>query len=122
MAMRSSDFDSDGEPVPDPRLRDGLRSLSIPETPPDLESCVRRLIRRRRVRRVLTSGSVCALVIAALVWRPWGEVPVAPTPAREIPADQLAVLFAPPPVDRLAVLDGQSRRFVAALNRLEEVK
>lgn len=134
--MTSSDFE---EPAPDPRLRDGVRSLPIPETPPALESRVRQRLQRRRVQRgALIAAPVLALV-ALLVWRPWADaplvvqqpppqpsappaVPATSHPAREIQADELAVLFAPPPVESLSVLERQDRGFVAALNRLEDAK
>ena len=134
--MNSSD--STDDPVLDPLLLDGLRSLPIPETPPVLESRVRRRIRRQRIQRtVLVAGSVLALVGALLVWQPWNKAPapmvqqpqpappvaqVAPTPVREIPPDELDVLFAPPPVDSLTIVGGRNARWVAALNRLEDVK
>lgn len=135
--MNSSDSASD-EPAPDPYLRDELRSLPIPGTPADLESRVRRRLRQRRVTRVaLGSGAALALVVALFAWRPWAEVEapvasqpqpappiaqVAPAPAREIPTDDLAVLFAPPPVDSLAIVGGRNEKWVATLNRLEDVK
>ena len=132
--MNSSDFED--EPAPDPRLRDGLRSLPMPETPPALESRVRRRLRRRRVQRgALVVAPVLALVVALFVWQPWTDAPVVqqqpqqppivqavPTPPREIPTDELAVLFAPPPVDPLTILDRRNTGTVAALNRLEGVK
>jgi hypothetical protein len=135
MVMNSSDSNTD-EPAPDPRLRDGLRSLPIPELPPALESRVRHRIRRRRIQRAVLASSVAALgtVAALLIWQPWSDgpapvvqhpqpaPPVAHAQAREIPADELAVLFAAPPVDSLTVLDHQDKGFVAALNRLEDVK
>jgi hypothetical protein len=133
--MNSSDFD---EPRPDPRLRDGVRSLPIPETPPALESRVRRRLQRQRTQRgARVAAPVLALVVALFVWRPWVDAPVVQNPqpqppsappavqapsSREIPADELAVLFAPPPVESLSVLDRQDRGFVAALNRLEDAK
>ncbi len=134
-AMNSPDSDRHDDLNSDPRLSASLRALPIPETPPDLESRVRRCIRRRRIERtLLASGSVLALVVAVLVWHPWGAAPVpvvqlpppappvAQAPPREIPPDELAVLFAPPPVDSLAIVGGRNEKFVAALNRLEDVK
>jgi hypothetical protein len=132
--MNSSDPDDSGnEPAPDPCLRAGVRSLPIPDTPSALESRVRQCIRHRRIQRgVLASGSVLALIIAVLlVWQPWGAepTPVAhkppapqPVPPREISPEQLDVLFAPPPVDRLSILDRQDRGFVTVLHRLEDRK
>jgi len=132
--MNSFDTHPDDEAGPDRRLADRLRSLAMPATPPALEVGVRRRIRSRRTRRtVFASGSVLALAVAVSVWTPWREAPapvvrhtppapLAPVPAREIPADELAVLFAPPPVDSLAILGGRNEQFVAALNRLEDVK
>ena len=133
--MISSDFD---EPAPDPHVRDGVRSLPIPETPPALESRVRRRLRRRRVQRGALVAAPALALVALFVWRPWVEAPLVvqqpppqpsapvapavPLPAREIPADELAVLFAPPPVESLSVLERQDRGFVAALNRLEDPK
>lgn len=136
--MNSSDTDLGDEPGPDPRLGEWLRALPTPATPPSLESRVRTHIRRCRIARaVLASGSALALVVAVLAWqvclRP-GEapgpvvqhtppaIPAAQPPAREIPPDELAVLFAPPPVDSLAIVAGRNEGWVAALNRLGGVK
>ena len=128
--MNSFDTRPDDGTGPDPRLADRLRSLPVPATPPALEAGVRRRIRRRRTRRaVLASGSALA-VAAAFVWQPWREAPVpvvrhtpvVPVPAREIPADDLAVLFAPPPVDSLEIVGGRNEKFVAALTRLGDTK
>ncbi len=129
--MDSSDPDDEF----DPRLRDTLRSLPTPETPRALESRVRDRIRRRRVERVaLLSGSALALIGAVFVWQPWREdsapvarhnppaPPVVPAQPREIPPDQLAVLFAPPPVDSLTIVGGRNEGWVAALERLEDMK
>jgi hypothetical protein len=128
--MNSSDIPTDDD-GPDPRLAGRLRSLTLPETPPSLESRVLLRIRRRHTRRVAwASGSVLALAVAVSVWHPWREAlapvvrhaPIDPVPPPEIPSDELAVLFAPPPVDSLAIVGGRNERFVAALNRLEDVK
>lgn len=137
MAMNSSEADPNNENAPDPRLRDRVRALPVPETPVGLESRVSGRIRRRRVRRAaLASGAVGLLLLAAvLVWQPWADTaapvvqqpqPVPPIvqapPSREIPVDDLAVLFAPPPVDSLAIVGGRNERWVATLNRLEDAK
>jgi hypothetical protein len=139
--MNSSEADSNREGAPDPRLREGVRALPIPETPTGLELRVRSRIRRRRVQRAaLASGAVGLLLLAAvLVWQPGSDTqppvvhqpqpapPLAQAPPtrtqpREIPPDDLAVLFAPPPVDSLAIVGGRNERWVATLNRLEDAK
>src|SRR5262245_20365394 len=135
MAMNSSDSD---EPAPDRRICETVRSLPNPEPPADLESRVRQRIRRRRIERaVLVSGAGLTLVGALLVWQPWSQIPApvvqqpqpappvasaTPTPPREIPPDELAVLFAPPPVDSLTIVGGRNDGWVEALNRLEDKK
>lgn len=135
--MNSSEPDFNGEP--DPRLQDRLRALPLPETPSGLESRVRGRIRRRRIQRgVLAGVAVIAPLVALFVWQPWAVAPVPivqqpqPQPApvaqvaaaapREIPTDDLAILFAPPPVDSLTIVDRRNAGTVAALNRLEEPK
>ena len=112
----------------DDRLRRALQALPLPETPP-LESRVNdRLWRRRRTQGAGAAAVVAALLLAVFLAGPLGKkdepvvsLPVAQAP-REIPADDLEVLFAPPPVDALAVLDRRDAVSVAALNRLEGVK
>jgi hypothetical protein len=113
----------------DERLRRALQSLPVPE-PPNLERRVYdRLWQRRRMQRGGATGVVAALLLAVVFAGPWGRrkdepivfLPFTHTP-REIPADDLEVLFAPPPVDSLAVLDRRDAVSVAALTRLEGVK
>jgi hypothetical protein len=139
--MNSSDPNSHDEPETDPRLRESLRALPTLETPPTLESRVRQRIRWRRTRRaVLACGSVLAVAGALLIWQvsqPRGAAPAPgvphpqpvpqivqapPAPVGEIPADELAVLFAPPPVDHLTIVGKRNEGWVAALNRLEDKK
>lgn len=134
LAMKSSDTDAGDEPGPDSRLSECLRSLPVPATPQTLESRVRTRIRRRRIARAaLASGSALTVVVAILAWQAWfrpGEgpivqhtpLPVAQPPSREIPSDELDVLFAPPPVDSLAIVGGRNESWVAALNRLGGMK
>jgi hypothetical protein len=112
----------------DDRLRRALQSLPLPEPPAALESRVQRRLRARRVRQAGTVAGVAVLLLAVAFAGPWGAkgepgvpLPVAQAP-REILADDLEVLFAPPPVDSLAVLDRRDAVSVAALNRLEGVK
>jgi hypothetical protein len=114
---------------PDPadgRIGDALRSLPTPPAPPGLDRRVWRVVRRRRARRaILTAAPLVALALVLVVWRPWAG-PVVPRPepvaVREIPQEDLAVLFAPPPVDGLTVLAARNDVSVAALGRLEGVK
>ena len=111
----------------DERIVGALRSVAMPATPPDLDRRVQQVIRRRRARRAaLAAAPVVALALALVVWRPWATAPVARPPelvaSREIPPEDLAVLFAPPPVDRLTVLAARNDVSVAALGRLEGVK
>jgi hypothetical protein len=118
------------EPPDDPAdepIAAALRSVPMPAPPPGLDRRVRRIIgRRRAVRAVLAVAPVVVLAVALVVWRPWAVSPVTPVPqpvaAREIPAEDLAVLFAPPPVDGLTVLATRNDVSVAALGRLEGVK
>lgn len=128
--MNSSEPDPP-PPTPDDELRRALQSLPIPETPSDLESRVHGRILRRRVRRTtLAAGAV--LLAGLLVWQPWADNeppvvhqqpgPVPQTAPPQIPPDELDVLFAPPPVDSLAVLARRDEVSVGALNRLEGVK
>ncbi len=114
---------------PDPadeRIGAAVRSLPTPAPPPDLERRVWGVVRRRRARRaLLTAAPVVTLALVLVLWRPWAG-PVVPQPApvavREIPQEDLAVLFAPPPVDGLTVLAARNDVSVAALGRLEDVK
>jgi hypothetical protein len=112
---------------PDDQIAAALRAVPVPATPPGLSRRVRRVIRRRRARRTaLTAAPVAALALALVVWRPWAsapeERPPEPVAARDIPPEDLAVLFAPPPVDGLAVLARRNDASLAALDRLEGVK
>jgi hypothetical protein len=125
MAMSTS------EERDDDRLRRALQALPVPETPAEVASRVNdRLWQRRRLQRAGTAGVVALLLLAVVFVAPWGrkDEPVVPLPLpiaqvpHEIPARDLEVLFAPPPVDSLAVLDRRNAASVAALNRLEGVK
>jgi len=106
-------------------VADALRSGPIPPTPANLAGEVRRRLRRRALRqRGLVAVLVAAVVAAVLLWRPWGGSPVAPPDLAvvEIPAEEIEVLFAPPPIDPLAILTRQDRSTMLALSRLEEAK
>jgi hypothetical protein len=105
----------------DERIREALRSLPAPPSA-DVGRRVWGIVRRRRARRTaLTAVPVVTLALALVVWRPWVGPP-APVSGPEIPPEDLAVLFAPPPVDRLNVLAARDDVWVAALGRLEGVK
>ena len=109
----------------DDRIAAALRAVPLPAAPPHLDRRVRRVLRRRRARRAaLAAAPVAALALALAVWRPWAPDarPPEPVAAREIPPEDLAVLFAPPPVDGLTVLAARNDVSVAALSRLEGVK
>src|SRR5688500_11765954 len=104
----------------DERLATALRALPTPATPPNLGQRVQKVIRRRRARRVAAAAApVGALALALVAWGPLAPAPVDPAPApvvaREIPQEDLAVLFAPPPVDGLTVLAARDDVSVAAL-------
>lgn len=102
-------------------IADAVRSAPLPPTPVTLADAVRRRLRRRAVRRRgLAAVLVAAMVAAVLLWRPWGAPPE--VAVREIPADEIEVLFAPPPIDPLAILARQDRSTMLALSRLEEAK
>ena len=112
---------------PDDRIAAALRTVPTPAAPPGLERRAWQAIRRRRARRVaLAAAPVAVLVLAVLLWRPWGTAPEVRSPepvaAREIPPEDLAVLFAPPPVDGLTVLAHRNDASVAVLRRMEGVK
>jgi hypothetical protein len=126
--MNSSDHDPADE-----RLRRALHSLAVPETPAGMESRVQSRLRNRRVQQAAGVTSIAAILLVGLfAWQPWGGEPVGPdpqqpqifaqAPPREIPADDLAVLFAPPPVDSLDVLARRDAVSIAAISRMEGVK
>jgi hypothetical protein len=111
----------------DERLAAALRAVPVPATPPGLDGRVRAAIRRRRERATSTAiGAVAAVALVLILWQPWApshcELPMDSVVVREIPAEDLAVLFAPPPVDGLTVLAARNDVSVAALGRLEGVK
>lgn len=111
----------------DERLAAALRLIPTPATPAGLDGRVREVIRRRRARTTAAAvGSLMAVAIVLLRWQPWEPrvyvLPMGPVVAREIPAEDLEVLFAPPPVDGLTVLARRNDVSVAALGRLEGVK
>src|SRR5262245_11825460 len=111
----------------DERIGDALRAAPLPATPADLDRRVRSVIRRRRAQRMIAAvAPVVVLAVALIAWRPWAGTPVGhppePMATREIPPEDLAVLFAPPPVDGLTVLAARNDVSVAALGRLEGVK
>src|SRR5262245_31348558 len=93
----------------DERLTAALRAIPTSATPSDLEGRVRKVLRRRRERATaMAVGAVGALALVVFLWQSRATPPVAPPGgqmvAREIPAEDLEVLFAPPPVDGLTVL------------------
>jgi hypothetical protein len=112
---------------PDPadeRIGDALRSLPTPAPPPDLDRRVWGVVRRRQAQRAILLAAPVILAFVLVLWQPWAGPVVRPEPmtAREIPPEDLAVLFAPPPVDGLNVLAARNDVSVAALGRLEGVK
>ena len=111
----------------DERLIAALRAIPVPATPSNLNGRVREVIRRRRGRATAAAvGSLIAVASVLILWQPWepqAELPLAPPAVvREIPQEDLAVLFAPPPVDGLTVLAARNDVSVAALGRLEGAK
>ena len=115
----------------DERLSHALQSLPAPETPAGMEARVNeRIWQRGRTQLAGAAAGVALLFLAVVFAGPWGRkdmpieplpLPVAQTP-REIPADDLAVLFAPPPVDSLDELARRDAVSIAALNRMGGVK
>jgi hypothetical protein len=111
----------------DERLAAALRAVPTPATPPGLNGRVRGVIRRRQARaKAAAVASMTALALVVILWRPWeprvSVLHMEPIVAREIPAEDLEVLFAPPPVDGLTILAARNDVSVAALGRLEGVK
>lgn len=111
----------------DERLAAALRAIPTPDTPSGLDGRVREVIHRRRAREMVVAVvSLMAVAIVVILMRPFATPPVAPPGgqivAREIPAEDLEVLFAPPPVDGLTVLAARNDVSLAALRRLEGVK
>jgi hypothetical protein len=108
-------------------LAAALRAIPVPATPAGLDGLVREAIRRRRARATAAAiWSLMAVAIVLILWQPRVTPKYTPTPGpvvvREIPAEDLEVLFAPPPVDRLTVLAARNDVSLAALGRLEGVK
>jgi hypothetical protein len=127
MAMNSSD-DTERDAT-DERLRRALRALPTPATPPGLQAHVQSRLRNRQVARGAAIAGIPAGVLMALfLWQPWRGEAVVPVPQpvaespREIPADDLAVLFAPPPVDSLDLLARRDAVSIAAISRMEGEK
>lgn len=111
----------------DERLAAALRAIPTPTTPSGLDGRVRGVIRRRRSRATAAAvWSLMAVAVAVILWQPWAtpqvSPPRGPVVVREIPAEDLEVLFAPPPVDGLTVLAARNDVSLAALGRLEGVK
>ena len=111
----------------DERLAAALRAIPTPATPSGLDGKVRGVISDRRFRRTAPAvWSLMVLVLVLILWRPWSTPQIAPPGGqivvREIPAEDLEVLFAPPPVDGLTILTARNDVSVAALGRMEGVK
>lgn len=135
--MSASECDSDQQrDSGDDALRRAISALPMPSPPPGLESQVRRHFRRRLNRRRISAAVSGLIVVAAsLIWHPWtrhdppGRSPDQFVPLvksefdqHEIPARELDLLFAPPPVDSFAILSRQHTLMVLALGRLEVSK
>jgi hypothetical protein len=102
----------------DARLSELLRAAPLPEAPVSLVAKARRRKDRPAQRRVVVASSlvVLALVGATLMMSNRGGEPVAKATA--LNTEDLAALFAPPPVDPLDLLDNRQAASLRALEQL----
>ena len=128
--------DSDEAPhddIPEYRLSRSLHALPIPPTPPTIASRVHGRLKHRSRRRILLGGVGIGLLILPTLWR----VPedrsgtlisirpparLAEDPAEALRPDELTALFAPPPVDPLAILARQDALLTLNLSRPETTR
>jgi anti-sigma factor (TIGR02949 family) len=112
----------------DTRLEGLLRSESVPPAPTGLAAEIKTRLRRRRRASAIAYATAAALIVAGAIvlWWPWNgsqvqivesNHTVATPPADEV---DVAVLFEPPPVDSLDVLNRQQTGYVTALRRMGE--
>src|SRR5262249_18441002 len=112
----------------DIRMASLIRSESAPQISSGLAAEVKtRLRRRHRVSAIAYATAAAVLITGALVlWRPWGgrqvQIGESNHTVTTPPADDVnvAVLFEPPPVDSLDVLNRQQTGYVTALRRMGE--
>jgi anti-sigma factor (TIGR02949 family) len=111
----------------DARVAGLLRSESVPPAPAALVAEIKtRLRRRRRVSAMAYATAAAVLIAGALgLWRPWAtrvQIVESTHTVAIPPADDVdvAVLFEPPPVDALDVLNRQQTGYVTALHRMGE--
>ena len=104
------------------RLSELLRAAPLPSAPESLAEKVRMRKQRPAQRRVIVASSLVALLCAgaALMMsnREGGSIAGTSAMKEQLATEDLAVLFAPPPVDSLDLLD---HRQAAALRALEQL-
>lgn len=109
----------------DARLAALLRADPLPEPPARLAADVRRRVRRHRRQRAGAVVAAAVLVVGLVAWWEWPRTAApGPVAGRPVPpaADDLAdvaLLFAPPPVDPLDQLARQQTGYVTAMQRMK---
>jgi hypothetical protein len=118
--MSQNDF-GDNADQQDADLTAALKGLPVPAALSDLQQRVRGQIRVQLVQRQVVSGLRAAgvLLVVVLFCQVWINSTQLASPAVELSAAELDFLFAPPPVDPLAVLDQQQQVAYRALQRWE---
>jgi hypothetical protein len=123
--MNQPDSASD-QVVADRKLADLLQSAPLPGLPASLEQAARRRIRQRMTQQFVLRTVAAGMCVVAL----WGIVQFTGNGSDQgdqrndfaaIPLNdsELASLFAPPPVDPLAVLDRRQQVSYQTLKQLE---
>jgi hypothetical protein len=112
------------EPTPDDatdeRLSALVRRATLPPVPPHLGERVRRRVRQRQRQWRLAVGTTCAAAAAAVALVLFRPSPADPVALVDGLSEARALVAAPPPVDRLAVLARQQDAYLAALEQLQE--
>ncbi len=98
-----------------------LQTLPLPAAPGNLQQRTRGRIRAKVFQRQAVVGlrAAVVLLVIALFFQVWSNNANQLAPATELSAAELDFLFAPPPIDPLAVLDQQQQVAYRTLQRWE---
>lgn len=105
----------------DAELSAALQALPLPTTTSNQQQRVRGQIRANIVQQRAVAGlrAAAVLLVLAVSFQIWSNSANQTAPATDLSAAELNFLFAPPPVDSLAVLDQQQQVSYRTLQRWE---
>jgi hypothetical protein len=118
--MKQNELPNDGYER-DANLAAALQTLPVPAASGNLQQRTRGRIRAKVFQRQAIVGlrAAVVLLVIALLFQVWIKSASQLAPATELSAAELDFLFAPPPIDPLAVLDQQQQVAYRTLQRWE---